>query len=278
MPLERRWIEAEAMGAECGPDVAVASLEVGRHEVHRGRPDELRDEQVARPGVELLRDGDLLEDAVPHHGDPVAHRQRLGLVVGDVDRRHAEIALDAGDLRAHLDAQLRVEVRERLVHQERLRVADDRAPHGDSLPLPARERPWLLVQRVREAEDTCRLGHACVDLTLRQPAHLEREAHVLRRVHVRVERVVLEDHRDVAVLRRQVVDHLAVEHDLPRGDRLEPGDHPEGGRLAAARWADEDDELAGPHLEVEVGDGVRAVGIDLRKAFERDLGHVRLRT
>jgi hypothetical protein len=46
----------------------------------------------------------------------------------------------------HLDAQLRVEVRERLVYQERLRLAHDRAPHGDALALPARGCAGTLEQ------------------------------------------------------------------------------------------------------------------------------------
>ena len=41
------------------------------------------------------------------------------------------------DLAAHLHAQLGVEVRERLVEQEHLRVAHDGAAHGDALPLAA---------------------------------------------------------------------------------------------------------------------------------------------
>ena len=156
------------------------------------------------------------------------------------------------DLRAHLHAQLRVEVRERLVHQERLRVADDRPPHRHTLSLTAGERPWLLVQRVGEAEDACHLADAQVDLVLRQAAHLQGEAHVLGRVHVRVERVVLKDHRDVPVLRGQVVDDLAVEGHVPGRDGLEAGDHPQRGRLPAAGWSDEHNELAAGHLEVQL--------------------------
>ena len=41
-----------------------------------------------------------------------------------------------------------------------------------------------------------------------------------------------------------VVDALAVDLDVALGDRLEAGDHPEQRRLAAARRADEDRELA----------------------------------
>ena len=40
-------------------------------------------------------------------------------------------------------------------------------------------------------------------------AQLQAEGHVVVDAHVRVERVVLEDHRDVAVLRRDVVDDAA---------------------------------------------------------------------
>ena len=94
--------------------------------------------------VAVMRKG-LLQDAAPHHGDAVAHRHRLGLVVRDVDRRHGEVALEPEDLGPHLDAELRVEVRERLVHQERLRLTHDRPAHRDALSLAARElaRPTL---------------------------------------------------------------------------------------------------------------------------------------
>ena len=39
---------------------------------------------------------------------------------------------------------------------------------------------------------------------------------------------------------------VAAVRDLegPGGDFLEPRDHPEAGRLAAARWSDQDHELA----------------------------------
>ena len=103
--------------------------------------------------VELLRRRDLLELALAHHGDAVAHRHRLDLVVRDVDRRRPEPALEPRDLGAHLHAQLRVEVRERLVHQERLRLAHDRAAHRDALALTARERARLPVEERLEVED-----------------------------------------------------------------------------------------------------------------------------
>ncbi len=71
------------------------------------------------------------------HGDAVAHRHRLGLIVGDVDGGDVDAALDAKDLSAHLDAELRVEIRERLIHQEDRGLAHDRPSHRDALALAA---------------------------------------------------------------------------------------------------------------------------------------------
>ena len=70
-------------------------------------------------------------------GDPVPEGHRLRLVVSDVHRRNAEVGLQSRDVRPHLDAQLCVEVRERLVHQEDSRDAHDRASHRDPLALSA---------------------------------------------------------------------------------------------------------------------------------------------
>ena len=93
-----------------------------------------------------------------------------------------------------------------------------------------------------EVEDLGGLVDLRVDLVLRSLCKLEREAHVLAHGHVRVERVVLEHHRDVAVLRLDVVDDLLVNGDRPPADLLEPGEHAQQRRLAAPRGADQDGE------------------------------------
>ena len=56
-------------------------------------------------------------------------------------------------LDAHLHAQLRVEVRQRLVEQEHRRLAHDRAAHRDALALAAGERARLAVEERAELED-----------------------------------------------------------------------------------------------------------------------------
>ena len=197
----------------------------------------------------------LLQEAVLEHRDPVAHRHGLDLVVGDVDRGDAEPALQRGDLGAGLHAELGVEVGQRLVHEEDLRLADDGAAHGDALALAAGERLRLAVEVRLEVEELGRLVDPLADLVLGDAGDLQREAHVVGDGHVRVERVVLEHHRDVAVLGGEVRDVAVADADGARRDVLEAGEHAQRGGLAAAGGADEDEELAVLDVEVERVDG-----------------------
>src|ERR1700735_5468077 len=61
---------------------------------------------------------------------------------------------------------------------------------------------------------------------------------------MRIERIVLEHHRDVALFGLHIVDDAVADRDGSRGDVFEPGEHPQQGRLAATGGADQDDEGA----------------------------------
>ena len=114
---------------------------------------------------------------------------------------------------------------------------------------PPESMARLLLQPLVEVEDARRLVHLAADVLLTHLLHPEREGDVLEDGHVRVERVALEHHGDAALHRRQVVHPLSVDDDVARGRVLEPGDHAQERRLAAAGRADEDDELALAHVE-----------------------------
>ena len=141
-----------ALPRRCDEPTARTWLDRGACEVHRRRPDEARDEEVRRPVVDVRRRVDLLELARAQDRDAVAHGHRLDLVVRDVDRRHAEPLLQRLDLAAHVHAELGVEVRQRLVHEEHLRLANDRPAHRDALSLAAGELLRPPVEQLLEPE------------------------------------------------------------------------------------------------------------------------------
>ena len=88
------------------------------------------------------------------------------------------------------------------------------------------------------------------------------EGDVLVDVEVREERVALEDGVHRALVRGQGGDVLVAEVDRAGGGVLQAGDHAQGGGLAAARGAEEREEGALGHGEVERLDGGEgAVGL-----------------
>ena len=172
------------MAAVGGLDPAAGrrSTQLAFEEIHRRRTDEAGDELVVRMIVKLERRAHLLDDAVMHHDDLVGHGHGLDLVVGDIDRRGLEPLMQFLDLGAHGDAQLGIEIRQRLVEQEHLRIAHDGAAHGDALALTAGQLPGITVEqaRVRPRISAARLTCWSISLWV-GAAQLERKAHVLRR-------------------------------------------------------------------------------------------------
>ncbi len=79
---------------------------------------------------------------------------------------------------------------------------------------------------------------------LLEPADAQRVADVLGDRHVRVERVALEDHRDVAVAGLHAGDVAIADEDLARRRQLEAGEDAQRRRLAAARGPEQDEEGA----------------------------------
>ena len=100
--------------------------------------------------VDLERRADLLDRAVVHDHDAVGHGERLLLVVGHHDRRHAEAPLELLDLVAQVHPHLGVERGQRLVEQQEPGRGGQRAGQRDPLLLAAGEL----------GRDTCRRASA----------------------------------------------------------------------------------------------------------------------
>jgi len=69
-----------------------------------------------------------------------------------------------------------------------------------------------------------------------------------------IERVGLEDHSDVPILGRHVVDQPIADVDIALGDLLQASQQAQRGGLAAARRTDKDQELLVSDFDVEVVD------------------------
>ncbi len=233
---------------------ACAVARAAGQEVHRRRADEARHEHRGRVLVHVHRRADLLGASGVHHQHALRERHRLDLVVRDVEARGAEAPMQLLDLEAHLHAQLGVEIRKRLVEQEHRGLAHDRPTHRDTLALAARELPRRAREQRRELQDAGGDFDALRDLLLGEAADAQAVRHVVEHAHVRIERVVLEHHRDVAVLRLQSVHHARPDGDLAARDLLQSRDHAQQRGLAATGRTDDDDELAVGDAHVDAVD------------------------
>ncbi len=116
------------------------------------------------------RCADLLQHSGLEHGHAIGRRHRLFLVVRDEDRRDAERALQPLQFEPHLLAQLLVEVRQRLVEQQHLRLDDDGARERDALLLAARQLVRTAPGVVGQSDQRERLADATADLVARRRA------------------------------------------------------------------------------------------------------------
>ena len=174
--------------------------------------------------------------------------------MGDVQEGDADAFLQRLQFDLERAAQLRVERAERLVEQQHGRVEDERAGQRDPLLLAAGQLTRPPLRERGHLDQVESLVHAAFDIGLGELAVPQAERHVVSHVKEREQRVALEHRVDVAPVRRHVGDIGAVEQDLARGRLLEARDQPQGGGLAAARRAEQGEELAAGHGQVDVVD------------------------
>ncbi len=204
------------------------------------------------------------------------HGHRLDLVVGDVEQRRAGFRLDALQFDAQVRAELRIERAQRLVHQEYPGIAHQRTADGDTLHLAARKRRRLVLQLVGDLQDLGNLLDLPLDRRLRrlQERRFQGELQVLADGEVRIERILLEHHGDIALGGLEALHRPAVDVDLSAVGNVEAGDHAQRRRLARARRAEQDDEGAVRHRQRDIVEGDRCTE-PFRHVFKHDLSHGR---
>ena len=147
-----------------------------------------------------MRRADLHQPAVIEDADAACHRHRLGLIVRDVQHRCAEVGLDVLQLHAELAAQLRIERRQRLVHQVDRRTPHERPADRHALHLAARQPRRRIGELVIDAHELRYALDPLPDLTLIDAPRrgAQGKSEIVVNGEVRVERILLEDERHVA--------------------------------------------------------------------------------
>ena len=137
------------------------------------------------------------------------------------------------------------------------------AREGDALLLAARQALRQAVLVLRDLHDIEDLVYLLLHLGLRRLAELESVLDILAHRHVREDRIALEDHADIALVRRDIVDDLVIEADLAAFNGVEARDHAQKRRLSASRRAEQGKEFSILDvLRQSRDDGQLAVALD----------------
>ena len=217
------------------------------------QPDELRDERRRRVGVQLGRRGQLLEPArfITPTRSATASASSWSWVTNSVVVPTSSWTRRISS--RSCDAHLGVERRERLVEQQHARLDRQRPGQRDPLLLAAGQLAGVLVARA----PTARRGRASRPRAMsRSPlglaAHLEAERDVVEHGQVREQAVRLEHHAHVALVGGHPGEVLAADRRrVPDVGLVEAGQDAQRGGLAAARRAEQRDQLAGFDVQGE---------------------------
>ena len=149
----------------------------------------------------------LLNDAAlrqQHH--PVGHGRQTGVVRGG-ERGHGQLVHARHQLGQHIVAGAAVERRGRLVEQQHLGLAGQRARQGHALLLPARELRGTQIDLLAQPD---RLQQLRRGLPPRAQAPAPGIGHVLPRAQVRKQGIALRQVAHGPALRRQATKRRAV--------------------------------------------------------------------
>src|SRR5579859_4345958 len=244
------------------------------------RSDEFTHEPAARSFVDLRRAAYLFDLALVHHDDSVRQGHAFGLIVGDEHARDARSLLQLLQPGAHVHAQLGVEIAERFVQQEQVRLEDHGSRERDALLLTARELRRRATLEALQPHQLEGFGDLVLDDAARRATYSERIGDVLEDGHVRPDGVALEDHADVALFgwHEQVAlgatDLPGAQPDLACIRLLEAGNRAQRGGLAAAARAEQNQQLPIFDLEADSVNGPDIPGVEfLDDLADTNRGH-----
>ena len=225
-----------------------------------GVADEIGNEALGGPVVDIARAPKLQDLAVAHDRDPVRHGQRLFLVVGHEHERDTGLVLQTLEFDLHVLAELVIERRKRFVEKQHLGMRRQRPGQRHALLLAAGNLVCLPVTQLGHAHEVEHLVHCAAYLIGGFSQHFQTESDVLRHRHVRKQGVTLEDRVNGPFVGRQHGNIASAEQDIAFGRMLEAGDHPEQGRLAATGRTEQRQKLVLLDGQGDIVDGPNLFG------------------
>ena len=179
---------------------SIARDEFGRQQIDLA--DELGDETCTWTFVNLTSGSNLLDTAVAHDSDLIGEHG-FRLIMRHVNGRNPYLPGQLAQLALHGLAKLQVEGTQWLVHEQDTRGVRDRARECYPLLLPAADLDRIALSDRGQPDEVEQFFYTSVDISACVAPFLEAETDILADRHVRKQGIVLKDHSDAALLRRE---------------------------------------------------------------------------
>ena len=171
----------------------------------------------------------------------------------------------------------RVQVRQRFVQQKNLRLPHQGSAQRRPLAFAAGKFSGFAFQQSCQVEHLRRRLHPRRDFRPGKFPQHQAEHHVFKNRQMRQQRVMLEHHRHIPVLRRYSFGRLSIQTDSAAIRRFQTRQQTQGGRLAAARRSNDHEQFTVRHPQIQVPDGADPLlpgsGEILPYIFKSDASH-----
>jgi len=187
---------------------------------------------------DFRRAAHLFHPAFMQDHDLRSQSHRFVDIVCDIDERNPHSFLYGDDFVYEPGAGLPVHRRKRFIKKDYRRIGRQRASQSSALLLTSGHILWIPISHVFDLEQTQHRLRTFAARWARNTFVLYAVSDVLRRGHVREQRIILKDISDASLLNRQVCAPGRIEIDLfPNADSPavrsdNPRDGPESGRFS----------------------------------------------
>ena len=147
------------------------------------------------------------------------------------------------DHRSHLYAKLGVQVAQRFVHQQHVRLDNQRTRQRHTLLLAARKPVWHAVGIFFDVHQLHKPVCLGLDGLFRFFSVFQAEGHVIAHCHVRKDGIVLKHHADVSAGRVYIVDALVIEIEISAFNTVKACYHSQKRCFSAPGWTKEGEKF-----------------------------------
>ncbi len=206
--------------------------------------------------VDFTRRSDLFERAIAQQSDAIGEGHCFFLVVRDEKEGDANFSLQSLQFTLHLFAQIGVERRERLIEQEKLRAVHQCAGERDALLLTTAQPGGAHGSEFGHLDHVQGSFDAAGDFLFRNTLDAQTVGHVVARVEMWKQSVVLKDSVYAAFVGRQLVQSLAGHPDFPGRRLFEAGDEAQKRSFSGAAFAEQSEKFSGSDVQRNVIENV----------------------